>query len=270
MKILIFWDIYWRIGRWALKKELPKLKQLHNPDFVVVNVDNISSWRWVVMKHINEINELWIDVITSWDHIVDNLKDVKDYLNQAWSKILRPANFYESSDYPFPWKWYSIFEKNGKKLLVIHLLWEIFISDKVDNPFLKAKSILQSLKHEKIDSIIIDLHKEATSELYALAFYLEWEISLVYWTHTHIQTNDELILPKWTWLIWDIGMTWPLYSIIWADFDVVKKRFLTWINKWKIEQCLDPNYVVNAIIVETDDLTKKCLNIEKIRIRGKL
>jgi hypothetical protein len=33
---------------------------------------------------------------------------------------------------------------------------------------------------------------------------------------------------------------------------------------------LDPNYVVNAIIVETDEKSKKCISIEKIRIRGKL
>ena len=64
-------------------------------------------------------------------------------------------------------------------------------------------------------------------------------------------------------------MNWPLYSVIWADFESVKKRFLTWIWKWKITQSLDNNYVVSWALVEIwDDM--KCENIEKIRIRGKL
>lgn len=270
MKILIFWDIYWRIWRWALKKELPKLKEKYNPDFVVANIENASSWRWPVEKHIMEIKSFWIDAMTGWDHILDNLKDISKYLDLPNSILLRPANFYETTDYIFPWKWYKIFEKNWKKLLVIHLLWEIFMNNKVDNPFIKVRQILDIIKDEQIDSIIIDFHKEVTSEVYAMSFFLDWKVSLVYWTHTHIQTNDELILPNWTWIMWDIWMTWPLYSIIWADFDSVKKRFLTWINKWKIEQSLDPHYVVNALFIETDDITKKCSFIEKIRIRWKL
>jgi calcineurin-like phosphoesterase len=99
--------------------------------------------------------------------------------------------------------------------------------------------------------------------------YLDWRVSLVFWTHTHIQTNDELILPNKTAFITDVWMNWPLYSIIWADFNSVKNRFLSWISAWKIEQCLDKNYIVNWLFVEIWD-NMKCKNIEKIRIRGEL
>ena len=64
-------------------------------------------------------------------------------------------------------------------------------------------------------------------------------------------------------------MNWPLFSVIWADYKTVEKRFLTWVGKWKISQCLDKNYVVNWAIIEIwNDM--KCENIEKIRIRWKL
>jgi calcineurin-like phosphoesterase len=94
-------------------------------------------------------------------------------------------------------------------------------------------------------------------------------VSFVFGTHTHIQTNDELILPGWTGIISDVWMNGPLYSVIGADFNSVKKRFLTGINKWKIEQQLDENYVVNGICVEVWE-DRKTVSVEKIRIRGKL
>jgi calcineurin-like phosphoesterase len=42
---------------------------------------------------------------------------------------------------------------------------------------------------------MIDFHKETTSEGYGLAHFLDGRVSFVFGTHTHIQTNDELILP---------------------------------------------------------------------------
>jgi hypothetical protein len=44
---------------------------------------------------------------------------------------------------------------------------------------------------------------------------------------------------------------------------------LTGIQKGKIEQCLDKNYVVNGIFVEFGK-DKKCVNLEKFRIRDSL
>ena len=269
MKILIFWDVYGRIWRAALKKELPILKEKHKPDFVVVNIENCTSWRWPIEKHALELESLWIDVMTWWDHIFDNLDRINDYLDKEDSKLIRPANLYESESYKTLGKWYKIVENNWKKLLVVHLLWEVFINHKVTNPFFKIDEILEKTKNDNIDWIIIDFHKETTAEGYWLAFYLDWKVSFVFWTHTHIQTNDELILPNWTGILSDVWMNWPLFSVIWADYKTVEKRFLTWIGKWKISQCLDKNYVVNWAIVEIWD-DSKCKNIEKIRIRGKL
>jgi len=267
MKVLIFWDIYWRIWRKALKKELPKLREKYSPDFIIANVDNATSGRGVIEKHIYELEEIWIDLMTGWDHIFDNFARVKEYIDSKDSKLIRPANFY--NDETLEGKWYKLIEKNGKKLLVIHLLSETFMNHKVYNPFSKVDEILKKHWNENIDWVVVDFHKEVTSEWYWMAHYLDSQISFLYWTHTHIQTNDELILEWWTWIISDVWMNWPLYSVIWASFESVKKRFLTWIWKWKIEQCLDKNYVVSWVYVEVWD-KMKCEKIEKIRIRWKL
>lgn len=269
MKILIFGDVYGRVWRNALLKELPKLQQKHQPDFTIVNVENMTSWRGPIEKHIKEIDRLDIDVMTWWDHIFDNQKSIADYLDQKDSKLIRPANYYQQDHYHIPGKWYKIVEKNGKKILVIHLMWTAFMNYNVENPFLKAEKIIQELWEKNFDAIIIDFHKETTAEWYGLAHFLDGQASFVFWTHTHIQTNDELILPGGTGIISDVGMSGPLYSVIWADFESVKKRFLTWISKWKIEQQLDENYVVNGICVEIW-ADRECIHLEKIRVRGKL
>jgi len=267
MKILIFGDIFWRIWRKAFKKELPALKRKYNPDFIVVNVENISSGRGPIEKLVVEMNEMWVDVMTGWDHIFDNEKNITPYLEKENSNLIRPANFYESDFHTIPWKGYHIVEREGKKLLVIHLIGEVFMRYNVYNPFLKIDEILKETSDENIDAIILDFHKEASAEIDAMWFFLDWKISFVYWTHTHIQTNDEIILPKWTWKMWDVWMTGSLYSVIWADYNSVSKRFLTWITKWKIEQNLWNDYVVNWVFIEVEN--KKCVNIEKIRIRNK-
>ena len=270
MRVLIFWDIFGRVGRNAFKKHFLDVKNKYNPDFTIVNPENISSGRGPITKHMKEIDGLGIDMYTSGNHIYDNFDDIKDYLDAPNSKMIRPANFYESEHVYFPGKWYKILEKNGKKILVINLMSGIFMRDEVYNPFLKADEILKSFNTKDFNAIIIDFHRETTSEIYAMWMFLDKKISFVYGTHTHIQTNDELVLPGGTGLLTDVGMSGPLYSVIGADFNSMKGRFLWWVLKGKIDQALCDDYVVSACVVDIDDDTRRCLNIEKIRIRGRL
>lgn len=261
MKLLIFWDVYWRIWRNALIDNIPLLKEKYSPDFIIANTDNLSSGRWPIEKHILELEKAWVDIFTSWDHLFDNYDKIKDYLNKKDSKLLRLENLYNENT---EWEWVKIFEKNWKRLLVINLLWQVFISHNVNNPFSCVKKILNDYKKEKLDWIIIDFHREATSEIYWMFKYIDWEVSLIYWTHTHVQTNDDYISKAWTWIITDVGMVWPFDSVIWADFESVKDRFLYWINKWKIIQSISKPYVISWIYVEIDNM--ECKKIEKIRI----
>lgn len=268
MKLLIFGDIVGRVWRLAIKENLNKLKAKYSPDFVIANWENLTSWRWPIEKHILEMKEVWIDFFTGWNHSFDNEKNIVDYMQREDTCLIRPANFYESKYYKVPWKGYKIIEKEWKKLLVINIMSWSLMRDDMYNPFLKMDDILEESSNEKSDWIIVDFHRETTSEIYAMWHFLDSRVSLVYGTHTHIQTNDEMVLKWWTWLLWDIWMTWSQYSIIWADYESVKKRFLSGIQKWKIDQDLWNNYVVNWLFVEIDD--KKCIKIEKIRLRGEL
>lgn len=268
MKILVFGDIVWRIWRSAFKENINSLISKYSADFVIVNWENLTSWRWPIEKHIREMENYNIDLFTWWNHSFDNESKISDYMNLEDSKLIRPANFYETDLYKIPWKGYKILEKRWNKLLVINLMSSVMMRDQMYNPFLKINEIIEEVWRDNVDAIVVDFHRETTSEICAMWFHLDWIASLVYWTHTHLQTNDEMILDNWTWLIWDVWMTWSMYSVIWAEFESVKKRFLTGIQKWKIDQSLDSRYVLNWLFVEIED--KKCIDIEKIRIRWKI
>jgi len=270
VKVLVFGDIYGRVGRKAFSKEFDKICQKYSPDFTVVNIENITSWRGPVSEHAELMNALWVDVMTSGDHIFDNSPNIDRYLCREWSNLIRPANLYESQQIPLKGKWFKIVEKWWKRLLVIQLMGEVFMSHKVYNPFLKISEILTELPKESYDGVIVDFHRETTAELYGMAHHLNGEVSLVYGTHTHIQTNDAHILDGGTWIIGDVGMNWPFNSVIWADYASVKKRFFTGIQRWKIEQQLQGPYIINAVFVEIDEDTKLCKNIENISFTGTL
>lgn len=271
MKILVFWDIYGRIGRKAVQKEIEALRTLHKPDFIIANVDNLTSGRGPVEKHMREMEKLGIDIFTWWDHVFDNLSNIETYLEKDWSKLLRPLNFFEQNHYDIPGKWYSIIEKNDKKLLVIHIMWQVFMNFHLDSPFLRTEKLLKKLKDEWVafDASIVDFHVEASAEFYGLAHFLDGEVWAMYGTHTHVQTNDDCILPKGTGILSDVGMNGAIHWVIGADYDSVRKRFVTGISKWLISQNLDPNYVVSWVVFDIDE-NGKCRSVEKIRINSKL
>jgi len=267
MKVLVFGDLFWRTWRNALINNIDSLRSEYKPDFVIVNWENASSWRWPIEKHMKELQDIWVDLFTSWDHFFDNEKNLLPYLERKDCKLIRPANYYESDFYKIPWEGYKILEKAWKKLLVINILSETFTRDNVYNPFLKTDSILKKFEKKwiKLNWIIIDFHKEVSSEWYAMQEFLDGRISFIFWTHTHIQTNDENISDLWTWLISDVWMIWPKRSIIWSNYENLRRRFLTWINKWKIEQSTDKSYIINWALVEIDEKTMKCIKIKKIK-----
>ncbi|MCA9788267.1 MAG: YmdB family metallophosphoesterase, partial [Cyanobacteria bacterium HKST-UBA05] len=73
----------------------------------------------------------------------------------------------------------------------------------------------------------VDVHAEATSEKRALGWHLDGRASVVFGTHTHVQTADEEILPRGTAYITDIGMTGPYDSVIGMNKEHVLRRFIT-------------------------------------------
>jgi len=241
------------------------MRAKYAPDFCFVNIENITSGRWPVSEHAELIASLdGVDLMTSGDHAFDNSPNIDVYFSKEDSILIRPANFRSSQHYKLPGLGYKIIEKNWIKILLIELLWEAFMHHKVENPYLYLDNFLRETPQELYDIFIVEFHRETTAELYGMGHMFDGKVGLVYGTHTHIQTNDAQVLDGGTAIIADVGMNGPYNSVIWADFDSVKKRFLTGISRGKIEQQLKWRALINAICVDFDTSSGLAKKIENI------
>ena len=139
--------------------------------------------------------------------------NILEYLRREDSILIRPANMYDTHELPLEGVWHKIVEKDGKRLLVMQLMGEVFMSHKVGNPFHAAREMLEKIPETLYDGVVLDFHRETTAELYGMANYLDGEVSVVYGTHTHIQTNDARILTGGTGVIADVG--WMVQETLW-------------------------------------------------------
>ena len=256
MKILAIGDLVGNCAIRELKTKLPKIREQEKIDFVIVNGENVAEGMGMTEKNFHDILEQKVNVITMGNHTWGK-KDIFKFIDNP--QIIRPANYSK----PVPGKGYNIFECKGKKIAVINLIGRVDMNVLSDNPFLTAKSIIEKIKNQ-VDIIVIDFHAEATAEKIAMSYYLDGEATIIFGTHTHVQTADERILPKGTAYITDLGMTGPKNSVIGMNIDSSLKRFETSLpEKYKIAE---GECKLNGVVFEIDDNTNKALNIKRIQM----
>lgn len=194
MKLLFCGDVVGRSGREAVLRQVPILRQARSLDFVIVNGDNAAGGFGIQPALCKEFYAHGVDVITGGDHIWDQ-KEIIPYLAQE-KRLLRPQNFPDSA----PGKGYGVYTvANGAKILVLHLLGQVFHKEHLDCPFASAERIVaQHRMPGAVNAIFVDFHAEATSEKMAMGKYLDGRISGLAGSHTHVPTADSRILPKGT------------------------------------------------------------------------
>lgn len=255
MKILAVGDIVGESGVKKLKDKLGSIKNKEKIDFVITNGENSAGGMGINEKNFRDILDAGTNVITMGNHTWGK-KDIFKFIDNP--QLLRPANYPEG----VVGNGYGIYECNGKKIAVINMMGRVDINILTENPFLKAKEIVEEIK-DKVDIIIMDFHAEATAEKIAMARYLDGKITILFGTHTHVQTADEQILPRGTGYITDLGMTGPKNSVIGMDIQASIKRFETTLpEKYKLA---DGECMLNAVVFEIDDQTNKVINIKRIR-----
>jgi metallophosphoesterase (TIGR00282 family) len=113
------------------------------------------------------------------------------------------------------------------------------------------------------DIVIVDFHAEATSEKVAFGHYADGRASLVFGTHTHVQTADEGILKGGTGYVTDLGMTGPEDSVIGVAKEIIIERFLAHLPaRYDVP---DHPARLCGIIAEIDDRTGKTIRIARIQ-----
>jgi len=220
MDILFVGDVFGKPGREALLGWLPGYREAHTVDFVIANGENAANGAGITSKIALRMLAGGVDVITTGNHVWRQ-KEVYSFLATD-ERILRPANFPEGA----PGRGLTVRPgAGGAEVAVINLAGELFLQTGM-SPFRIVDRLVEEAQ-ELAETIVVDLHAEATSEKVAMGHYLDGRVTAVVGTHTHVQTSDARVLPGGTAYMTDVGMTGPLESVIGVRTDIILRRFLT-------------------------------------------
>ena len=204
INILAVGDVVARSGLDYLKRRLPSVIAMRGISFTVVNGEN-AALTGLTPQQAEEIFDAGADVITLGNHIF-NRREIIPYLDEV-PNIIRPLNLAPQA----PGRGWVRVEREFGAVLVINLIGRCGMEFGPDNPFLAVDRLLEK---EHGDLILVDFHAEATSEKLALGHYLDGRAGAVWGTHTHVQTSDNMVLPRGTGYVTDIGMTGPAHSVL--------------------------------------------------------
>jgi metallophosphoesterase (TIGR00282 family) len=250
MRILFCGDVVGRNGREAVLRHVPTLREELKLDCVVVSTDNAAHGFGTSTEICKEFLANGIDVLTGGDHVWDQ-KDILDYIGKE-PRLLRPHNFPPSA----PGSGAYIFTTGrGKKILVAHVLGQVFHKENLDCPFACMDAILKRYTlGGTVDAIVVDIHAEATSEKMAMGRYLDGRVSVVVGSHTHVPTADTRILNGGTAYQTDCGMCGDYDSVIGFKQDAPLSAFLNKFRRIRMEPA-EGEATLCALYVDIDDQT---------------
>lgn len=264
IKILFFGDIIGKLGRQALVRILPSLKEEFQPDLITANVENLAHGKGVTPGTMAELQDAGVDVFTSGNHVFAKMDQAVECFDR-YETLIRPANY--GDDYPGPG--FCRITKNGHRFLIINLGGKLFFENQfrgeIANPFFTLDTVLEQ-ESQKDDIILVDFHAEGTSEKNAMSWHADGRIAALIGTHTHIPTADSRVLPKGTAYQTDAGMTGPMDSVIGVKIENSLGLFLE-RDKFRMEPAEQGPLIVNAVLITIDSTADgaRATAIERIR-----
>lgn len=257
MRILAVGDVCGSIGCEYVRKVLPALKREKQIDMVIINGENSADGNGVTPKSADYLLNIGANVLTGGNHSLRR-SEVYDYLDES-EFVLRPHNFKEAQN----GKGYCLLDFGRIKVAVINLSGKIYLEKSgAECPFAAVDELLQKASEDGAKIIVVDFHAEATSEKRAMGFYLDGKVSVMFGTHTHIQTADEQILENGTGYITDLGMTGPKDSVLGVKKEIIINRLKS--NDMSKFELANGECMLNGCIFEVDDTTGKTISVERI------
>lgn len=217
MKLFCIGDVVGRVGCDHLAAVLPRFRRENNIDMVICNGENSADGNGITPSSADFLLDHGVDVITTGNHSFRR-RECYDYYDSR-EQIVRPANYPAKTT---PGRGYTVFDMLRYRVGVVNLMGTMYL-DALENPFDCLDKVLEELKGCAVT--VVDFHAEATSEKRALGYYADGRVSVVFGTHTHVQTADECILPNGTGYITDIGMTGPADSVLGVKKEIVIAKF---------------------------------------------
>jgi metallophosphoesterase (TIGR00282 family) len=255
LTILFLGDIVGEPGRGAVIANLPRLKESHAVDFVIVNGENAAGGRGITPKITIDLLRAGASVITTGDHIWDQ-KEIISFIDTE-PRLLRPLNYPAGA----PGQGSIVLETAKGKVGVISVQMRTFMQPILENPFPALEAAVAAMRAET-PVIFVDAHGETTSERIAIGRFMDGKVSAVVGTHTHVQTADEQIFPGGTAFLCDAGMCGPANSILGRAIDPIVSRFITNlpalfpVAKGEVRLC--------GALVSIDEKTGRALSITRV------
>ena len=257
MNILVIADVVARPGRQAVLERIGSLRAQYKIDIALINGENVAGGFSITPKIADEFFASGIDVITSGNHIFDKAEIIPYLTNNA--RLVRPANYPPNT----PGSGLFSGEIGGHKIAVMNFLGRVFMPP-VDDPFRAADECLRQIPDD-VKIRLVDFHAEATSEKYAMGWFLDGRVSCVYGSHTHVPTADERILAHGTAYITDVGMTGSYAGCIGMNKEDVIARFTKFPAR-RADHATGDVWIC-AIVLEIDENTGRATKIERLRLQ---
>ncbi len=252
MRIIFIGDVVGDNGKDILRRGLPLIKRQYDADVCIVNGENSnSSGTGMNREDSKELLGSGADIITGGNH---SLRRASIDLYSENEFLLCPANFLGAD------KECGVctLDLGKDSICVINLIGTAFM-DSHANPFLRLDAILETVECK---TVLVDFHRESTAEKKAFGYYADGRVSRVVGTHTHVQTNDETILPKGTAYITDAGCVAAEDSVLGVEISrAVEKQKLLRPARFKVRE--GKGYIC-GVFIETDE-KGSALKISKIR-----
>lgn len=255
MNILMIGDIFARQGRRAVRENLDELVRTHDVDFVVANAENAAGGFGLTREICEELFDYGVDVLTGGNHTWDK-REIMRVLDED-ERVLRPHNYPPEN----PGSGVCVRKVMGTTIAVINLQGRVFMPP-TDCPFKAVDRVIESVEGEA-DVILVDLHAEATSEKYAMAWHLDGRASALVGTHTHVQTADEHVFPQGMAYISDLGMTGPHRSIIGVKVEQSLGRFLN--SRPSRFEAATGDVKLHGVVIDVNENNGKARSIQRVQ-----
>ena len=256
LKILALGDIVGPRSVEYLKRCLWSIRKQNGIDFVVANGENASEPNGIDKETAETLFDCGVDVITTGNHIWRK-PSIFTYLDDK-AEILRPLNYPSAN----PGHGDTIIKINGYKCLVMNVLGQVYIDSSAD-PFDSVQKCLEK-NRGKYDFAILDIHAEATGEKKALAYNFADSVSIIFGTHTHVQTNDAQILEGKCGYITDLGMCGDNDSILGVKKEAIIHKMKTKMMS-KFDFATNGKIECNGAIFEINTENWQCMSCHTIK-----
>ncbi len=259
VRVLMLGDIVGQSGLRALYVGLSSLVRQSRADLVIANGENAFNGFGLTSEIASRLLSSGVNVITTGNHVWQQRKILQEV--DAFPTVLRPANYPAGA----PGRGMCSVDLQKARVAVINLQGRVRLTD-VDCPFQCARKLLRSVAADA-KVVIVDFHAEDTEEKESMGLFLDGKVSVVFGTHTHVQTADERILEHGTAYITDVGMTGPCESVIGFDSAVATERMVTQMPLKMVVS--DSPSAIRGILVDIDPESGVAAAIERIeRIPG--